>query len=76
MRKKLWWEQQRKAKCGWLVKTDLGDKTQKLEREITDILEYTSPHIGYRWLDAVTVLGNEGWDFWLLVLTFKVFLKD
>lgn len=37
MREKLWWEQQRKAKCGWRVKTDLGDKTQKLKREITDI---------------------------------------
>lgn len=63
MREKLWWEQQRKAKCGWLVKTDVGGKTQKLKRERTGFLGYTSPHIDYRWLDAGTVLGNEVWNF-------------
>lgn len=27
----------KKAQCGWLVKTDVGGKTQKLRREITDM---------------------------------------
>lgn len=58
----------KKAKRGWLLKTDVGGKTQKLKREITDMWGEAWPNIDYRWLATVTVLGNEMWYFWLLVL--------
>lgn len=67
VRENLWWEEQRKL-TGWLVKTEVGGKTWKLKREITDVWEEAWPNAAYRWFAIVTAAGNEMQKFWLLAL--------